>query len=214
MTTLDVKLINKSVQYRFILISIICSLALLHGKIALGQSDYLQGYVVTIKNDTIYGLVKDRTKEPFGKLYTKIRLKQEGALFTKKFSASDLKSYKRGTDIFESIWLLEKSQFLKPIYISRKGVGKKVFMMLMAKGNLSYYHWEWRDPDSGIYMYIEMLKKERSNEMVRAIQGVFGLKRNVVADYLYDQPELANRIRSGEKLSLWEIVEIYNISVQ
>lgn len=181
--------------------------------VSSAQDGYMQGYVVSIKNDTLYGEVKDRTQEPFGKLYKRVRLKQNGALFSKKYSPSDLLSYKKGNDVFESVWLLEKSKLLRPIYISKKGVGKKVFMMLMAKGKLSYYHWEWRDPDSGIYMYQEMFKKEGSDEMVRAVQGVFGLKKNVVAEYLSDQPDLANRIRSGEKLSPFDIVEIYNNSV-
>ncbi len=59
-----------------------------------------------------------------------------------------------------------------------------------------------------------MLKKSNSEEMVRAIQGIFGLRRKVVAEYLNDQIELANRILSGEELSLFDIVEIYNSSMQ
>ncbi len=204
----------KSTFNRIGLIVIITSLFYLNINTVLAQSDYLNGYVVTNQNDTIYGLVKDRTKEPFGKLYTVIRLKKEGALFTKKYAPSDLISYKRGNDIFESLWLLEKSEFFKTRYINKKGIGKQVFMMVMAKGNLSYYHWEWRDPDSGYYMYMEMFKKEKSDEMVRAVQGVFGIKRKVVAEYLSDQPDLANRILSDEELSLFDIVEIYNNSMQ
>lgn len=182
--------------------------------VSSAQDGFMRGYVVTTKNDTLYGEVKDRTQEPFGKLYKKVRLKENSALFTKKYAHSALASYKKGNDVFESVWLEETSEFLKPVYISKKGVGERVFMMLMAKGKLSYYHWEWRDPDSGIYMYQEMFKKANSEEMVRAVQGVFGLKKNVVAEYLSDQPDLANRIRSGEKLSPFDIVEIYNSAVQ
>ena len=189
-------------------------LFMLTATVSSAQDGFMEGYVITTKNDTLYGEVKDRTPEPFGKLYRKIRLKQDGKLFTKKCSPSDVISYKKGNDLFESIWLEKESEFFKTKYISKMGVGERVFMMLMVKGKLSYYHWEWRDPDSGIYMYQEMFKKEDSDEMVRAVQGVFGLKKNIVAEYLSDQPDLANRIKSGEKLSPFDIVEIYNSSAQ
>ncbi len=141
---------RKTHNFNFVVLPGIASaLFLCNLSISLAQADYQNGYVVTQEKDTLYGLVKDRTKEPFGELYTKIRLKQERALLTKKFSASDLLSYKRGDDIFESIWLSEESAFLKTRYINKKGVGEQVFMQLMARGELSYYHWEWRDPDSG-----------------------------------------------------------------
>ena len=37
-----------------------------------GQKHYEEGYVVLNKGDTITGLIKDRTPDPFGKLYKKM----------------------------------------------------------------------------------------------------------------------------------------------
>ncbi len=177
---------------------------------SFAQTDFLDGYVITVENDTIFGRVKDRDSGTFSEILKKVKLKKEGALFKRKYGPNDLKAYKRGEHFFESIWLQEEAKFFKISYISIEGVGKKVFMQLIASGDLSYYHWEWIDYDNFSFEFTPLFKKKNSTEMVRVTQGVFGLKKKVLAIYLNERPDLVNRISSGEKLSPMEIVEIYN----
>jgi hypothetical protein len=174
------------------------------------SSDYKDGFVILKSGDTLFGQVKDRSEEPFGKLFKKIRLKREGKLFKKRFCPADLKKYKKGSDIFESIWLKETAELFKFCYYSQEGMGEEVFLKVILSGELTYYHQEWRDPESGYYLYIPFFKKNGNYELVRITQGLFGLRREAVATYLSDKPELAERIRSSEKLSAYYITELYN----
>jgi hypothetical protein len=43
---------------------------------------YEEGFVVLKNSDTVYGQVKDRSEEPFGKLCKKVKVKIEEKLFT------------------------------------------------------------------------------------------------------------------------------------
>ena len=58
------------------------------------QGFYVQGYVVTNNNDTLYGYVKDRDPAPYGSIYNKVRFKDNPkAFFAKKYSPDRITSY-------------------------------------------------------------------------------------------------------------------------
>jgi len=48
--------------------------------LGFGQKDYQSGYIITNKNDTLIGHVKDRKSPPFGKIYKKIRFKNNNII--------------------------------------------------------------------------------------------------------------------------------------
>ena len=171
---------------------------------------YEDGFVVTKSGDTLYGQLKDRFEEPFGQLFKKIKLKVEGRWFPKRYSPSDLKAYQKGSDYFETLWIQEGFEWFNLTYVSKVGLGEEVFMKVIVGGKLTYYQWEWRDPDSGFYRYTPLFKKRNNSELVRVTQGLLDLRGKAVANYLQDDSELANRIRSGEQLSELDIVELYN----
>jgi len=45
-------------------------------------TEYEDGFVILKNSDTVYGQVKDRSEEPFGKLCKKVKVKIEEKLFT------------------------------------------------------------------------------------------------------------------------------------
>lgn len=51
--------------------------------VSFGQKDYQNGYIITNNNDTLTGLVKDRKSPPFGKIYKKIRFKNNNVISRK-----------------------------------------------------------------------------------------------------------------------------------
>lgn len=171
---------------------------------------YEDGFVILKSGDSLFGQVKDRSAEPFGQLYKKIKLKVEGRWFPKRYHPSDLKAYQKGTTYFESVWFKEDAQFFNSTYRSIDEVGDEVFMKVILSGTLTYYQLEWRNPDSGYYLYTPFLKKENKDHFVRVTKGVFGLRRKDIANYLADDPKLAKQILSGEKLSALQITELYN----
>ncbi|WP_019037341.1 hypothetical protein [Psychroflexus tropicus] len=187
-------------------IVILCSSILVSSQ----TTNYEEGFVVTKKGDTLFGQIRDRSDEPFGKLFKKIKFKTKGSWLTKRFSPSDLQFYKKGNRCFESKWLKEGFEFFNINYMSRKGQGDEVFLKVVLQGKLTYYELEWRDPDSGYYREIPLFQKRGSSELVRVTQGLFGLRRKAVASYLQDDSALAQRILSGEQLSVLQIAKLYN----
>lgn len=173
------------------------------------QSKYQQGFIVTNRNDTIYGQLRDRSEEPFGRIFKKVR-KKSFWIFDKKYDPKDLKAYKIDSRIYESIWFDSYTNFLIVNYRSVPKMGRKVFMRLSVDGKVKLYWEEFRDPDSGYELEIPFFKKVNSSEMVRVTQGVFGLKRKRLMLFFEDCPDLVYKIQNRELNSPVEIANYYN----
>ncbi|HET8861228.1 hypothetical protein [Marivirga sp.] len=176
---------------------------------ALGQSNYQNGYVVTNQYDTIYGQLKDRSPEPFGKIFKKVKMK--GFWFLdRKYGPKDLISYKIGNSIYESIWYDTYSELFSVFHVSIPEKGEKVFMRLAVNGNVKLYWDEYRDPDSGYEQSIPFLKKRNSEELIRVTQGILGFKKKYLANLFTDCSELVNRMYDGYFDIPEEMAEFYN----
>ena len=172
------------------------------------QRHYEPGYVVLTSGDTLYGKIKDRKPEPFGKIYKKIRFR-DGGWFAKKYVPSELMSYKAGERTYESSWLSYELSIFGSRLISVPGRGNKQFLRVLVKGPLNYYSLETEDHDSGYYRDIPYLKREDKREIVRATQGIFGLKRKLLAEYFDDCPAMVKALEEKEIRSVFEVVELY-----
>lgn len=171
------------------------------------QDDYQQGYVVTIANDTLYGMVRDRKSGAFSKLYKKIKFK--GKKGKSKYAPKEIISYKIGAATFESMPLISAGHFFDSEYeVSPRGDFH--FLKIVEKGYLSYYLLEYEDSDSGYVDSTAFFKKENDDILVRVNQGIFGLKRKKLAAFLSECPELAQRIRTKQIKDALEIVHFYN----
>lgn len=173
-----------------------------------GQKDFENGYVVNLKNDTLYGKIKDIKHEPFPKIYKKIRFKEEGSHFKKKYSPNQIIGYKAGERVYESIGIERKSHLLRTLYLITS-TRQKSFLRVVHKGNLSYYHWEYIDNEFNSLDYIPLFHKEGTTEMVRATQGILGLKKKVLSEYFSDCPELVEKIEKKEIKTPEDIMELY-----
>ena len=178
---------------------------------AQSNDNYRDGYVVLLNGDSLNGYVMDRDESAFGGLLKKVRLKPEKG-WKKKYNPSQLRYYKRGENLFKSIWLSTESQLLRQRYFSRQGEGEQVFVQVMHNGAIKLYHWEYTDEDNSDIEFIPLLKKENSEEMVRATQGILGLKRKRLAEYFMDCPPLSTAILGKNISSVSEIIEIYEDS--
>lgn len=129
--------------------------------------------------------------ESFPKLYTAIRFKSENFLFRKKYSPDEILAYAYGDQLYESVPLREEHAFFK---------------VALQNEALTYFQWEYIDPDNGYLDYIPLFYRNGSNEMVRVSQGVLGLKRKRLMEYFRDCPELVHAIENKE---LKEIPDVY-----
>lgn len=185
-------------------------LIVVNSTFVLGQSKYQNGYVVTNQNDTIFGQLRDRSPEPFGKIFKKVRMKGFW-IFERRYGPNDLNSYKIGNDIYESIWYDSYSELFSVFHVSIPGQGKKVFMRLADIGRVKLYWDEYRDPDSGYEEAIPFFQKENSEEMIRVTQGILGFKEKYLANLFADCPELVKRMKDGFFETPEEMAEFYNL---
>ncbi len=173
------------------------------------QKDYQKGYIVSNEGDTIEGSVKDRKQGSFGKLYKKIYFKKVRK--KKKYGPNQITAYKMGDSRFESLWIQNNNYPFQGIYSGMANYGDKSFLKLIEKGDLSYYHWEFEDSDSGYIDYIGFFKRKDKDSFVRVTQGIFGLKKKSLANYFQDCPELVSKIENGELNDPIKIVKFYNL---
>jgi len=176
---------------------------------AFSQSKYKSGYVVNNQNDTICGQLRDRSPDPNGKIFKKVRMKSFW-IFAKRYGPSDLNSYKIGSDIYKSIWYDSYSELFSVFHVSIPEQGKKVFMKLVVDGRVKLYWDEHRDPDSVYEEAIPFFQKGSSQELIRVTQGILGFKSKYLANLFADCPELVKRMRAGLFESPLEMADYYN----
>ena len=174
----------------------------------LAQKDYLDGYIITNENDTLFGKVKDRKSHPFGKLYKKIYLKQKHR--KRKYSPNQIKSYQRGASKYESLNLEVSKHLINEIYTSDTNRGNKVFLKVLVKGYLTYYQLEFEYEDSDYIDAIDLYKRVNESNLQRVTQGVFGLKKEFLRNYFQDCPSLWYKIEKRELKDPIEIANYYN----
>jgi hypothetical protein len=174
-----------------------------------GQKEYQNGYIVTNSNDTLYGKIRDRREPPFGTIYKKIRLRNNN-LFPKKYGPKKIRAYRVGENYFETKWLDTKSLFLRQFYSSREGIGERCFLKVIIKDYLTFYQWEFVDPESGYFDEISFFKRKNDPALFRVNQTIFGVNRKRMAEYFMDYPELAMKIKNREMKDLVSIANFYN----
>jgi len=177
---------------------------------AFTQKHYLSGYVVLHSGDTIHGIVKDRTPEPFGDLFERIHFKSKQT-GKKRYGAKDIKSYKVGNNVFESHRIALKS-FNRGNFLFRtlnRNGGERAFLKVIKKGKLNYYNREFRDPDSGYYDYHSYYRKEGEYKFFILLSSIFGFNHKETAEYLKDCPLVSKKVLNKELKNFITIQELY-----
>lgn len=172
------------------------------------KKDFKRGYVISAEGDTLEGWVKDRTSGTFPKLYTRIHFKaQKGG--KRKYGPHEILAYSVDGQLFESVRVAEAAEFFRFFYPVNEG-NEAVFLKLVAReADLTYYHWEYIDGESSYIDYIPLFYREGFDEMARVTQGLLGLKRNKLADYFSDCPDLVNYILAKQLNESFEVFDFY-----
>ena len=170
-------------------ITLFVTIYLLTAGLCNAQGGFIKGYVITNAGDTIFGQVKDRTMLPHIML-SKIKLKPENGGDKLSFSPSQIKGYKKGNDLFESI-----SCYLDTI----------VFVKVIHKGFLSLYKYEWEGVSGST-----LLLKKQNNPCVTEVNGLD--IREQLLNYFDDSTPIRERLREKgiSRDQLADIVTLYN----
>jgi hypothetical protein len=167
-------------------------LQIIGSSFVFGQDDFEPGYVVTKTGDTLKGLVKDRKTGSFGEIYEKIRFKGEKT--RRRYTADDVITYKRGNTKFKSMDLR----------------GEKVFLRVELEGYVSYYVEEIQEQGEQLVLEADYFQKRGTINLVRATQGLFGLKRKTLANFFGDCPPLVKKIDNKQLKHPLEVATFYN----
>lgn len=194
---------------RLLPLLIFCILASVEGS---GQSHYQPGFVVLASGDTLRGALKDRKKTFLGpKIYKKLRFKERRGRLRRKYRPEQLQGYQINETAYESLWLRPLSSGLNltnAYYETFPYAGECVFVRVVEKGAISHYHLEWED--GADIATTDLLRRNNEPILIRATQGLFGLKRKNLINYFTECPELQEKIRQKELKYAFEIVNFYN----
>ncbi|MFK7811405.1 MAG: hypothetical protein AB8B59_02860 [Maribacter sp.] len=159
----------------------------------IAQDDFQDGYVVTNKNDTLFGKVRDRDTKGFNLgIYEKIRFKRKSR--KKRFAPKDIIAYKIGNKHYKSFFLGREM----------------VFFRVGSEGRLNHYILEVQEQGESLVQDIDYVQMGKNGSFVRANQGLFGIKKKRLADLLDDCVGLPERILNKEFRYVFQIVDFYN----
>ncbi|MCH7396469.1 hypothetical protein MM236_00655 [Belliella sp. DSM 107340] len=170
--------------------------------------NYKQGSVTLKNGKTIYGNVANIKHGFRDQLLDKIRIKPNDKSLSKKYRPSKISGFSMGDRKFVSWRVKRNNALLKEAYSIHSGKKHKVFE-LQSEGYLSIYLEYFLDDDLQIQSVPFFLKRDETI-MVRATQGVFGLKRKFLSDYFADCPQLVDLIDENSITSPDEVATFYN----
>lgn len=173
------------------------------------KKGYEWGYIINEKQDTIEGWIKNRDNGPFIDLYSKIRFKQEGKLFKKKYSSNDLLGYGYFDSHFVSLPLRIETTLFRTDYYLNAGASRTFLKVVKRSDCLNYYEKEFILDDNSYLDSYPLFHIPNTRTMVRVTQGILGLKKKRLSEYFEDCPSLVDAIQEKEITEVMEVHRFY-----
>lgn len=195
------------------IVLIILGLSIAMQMLVFAQKNKRPDYVVLTSGDTLYGKVEymDEDAIPL-KFHKKIRiLSNDGRL--KRLDRKEVAAFQTNNMAYESFFLHQSSQkvmLVNPTFAIDLQNGKQEFLKVVRKGKLSHYELEWIEQGTSAVSAMTLFKKEKDSFFIRADQGVFGLKKNVLQEYFTDCPSLRKAILDYQVKDVFEVMDYYN----
>jgi hypothetical protein len=172
------------------------------------QFNYKQGSV-SLKNGTILHGEVANIKHGFrDELLNRVKIRLSGKGLVKKYHPRKISGYSMGDRQFVSWRVKRNNALFKEIYTIHAGNEYKIFE-LQKEGHLSIYLDYFVDEDLHIRSAPFFLKKDEFL-LVRATQGLFGLKQKLLSDYFADCPPLITLIKEKKVSTPEEVAIFYN----
>ncbi len=181
---------------------------ILFSSMAYSKKGFEEGYIITNKMDTIFGMLKDRKLGTFNKLYSKIIfINKKGK--KRKYGPNDILAYRIGEIEFVSLWFLENNYFFILNARSIENEGEKRFFKHIIKGPLDYFYLEYVE-ENGVIDHSGYFKRENEEVMLFVRTGIFGLNKKQVIPYFKDCKALQDKILDRSIINPYKIVNYYN----
>ncbi|MHA7862941.1 hypothetical protein [Flagellimonas marinaquae] len=173
---------------------------------------FQQGYIIELTGDTIQGLLKDRSPEPFVSLYNKVRFKKEGKGRTFRYSPDDILGYGLQGEHFISMPFKEESNFFKFRYYTNVSAPRTFLKVVRISKNLMYLEQFFVHDDNSYLDFIPFFYKPGSTTLVRVTQGILGFKKKALAAYFSDCPEIAEELYA-DLPTIQSVPELYEFYI-
>ena len=177
------------------------------------QTNLSLDYIVLNTGDTLYGKVQHiNQRKVTPRFYKKIRLINTRGK-QKKYKRADVAAFRVSNVNYEGFWLSQTSRgvvVVNPRYDIDPQNGEKHFLRVINKGKLSHYYLEWWEQGDAGSNWMDLLRKEKDQFLMRATQGLLGLKRKTLAKYFLDCPKLSQQITKRQLRKVEEVVNFYN----
>ena len=160
------------------------------------KKSFSSGYIIQHSGDTIKGLIKDRSPEPFVSLFKKIRFKMGRRSRTRKYGPDDIKGYGYQGQHFVSLPLREETTFFKFRYYSDASAPRFFLKVIEQSEGLIYFEKLFVHDDNNYLDSFPLFYRPGRSDLVRVTQGIFGFKKRRLAGYFSDCPDLVEEISS------------------
>ena len=175
------------------------------------KKSFQPGYIITYSGDTIQGLVKDRSREPFVKLYDKIRFRKMGASRTRRYAPETILGYGYQGQHFISMPLREESTLFKfRYYIDRSA--PQVFLKAIEQSEGLLYLEQLIQDDDDYLDSVPFFYRPGRSDLVRVTQGIFGLRKKRLSAYFSDCPALVEEITKPDS-KLRTVADLYEFCI-
>lgn len=195
---------NRIFKRQMLVVIFICGLYPLTAQ----KKSFQEGYIITMNVDTIPGLIKDRSPEPFVSLYNKIRFREAGRSRTKKYGPNDILGYGYQGQHFLSIPFREESAFFKFRYYTDATAPRVFLQVIRQSEELIYFERFFVHDDNSYLDAFPLFYRPGDPEMVRVTQGIFGFKKKQLATYFSDCPALTEEL-FADKTAIRTVPELY-----
>jgi hypothetical protein len=167
-----------------------------------------QDFVVLNSGDTIYGEVKDRSTIGIrDRMYKRVRFKGNNG--RKRYRARQILGYAANGNIYESFPFLVTGLLQDKIVFTRSQRHKKFIQRSFQNEVLTLYYYEFTNDDERVIQSVPFFYLHDKDFMIRATQGLFGLKKRLLQSYFSAYPDLVEQIESGEIKDVNQIVSFF-----
>lgn len=170
------------------------------------------GYIITHNGDTLQGVLKDRSQEPFVTIYNKIRFKPQGKSRTKKYSPEDIRGYGIQDRHFISLPLREDSAFFKFRYSLDASVPNSFLRVIAQSDTLWHLEQEFIHDDNNYVDSFPLFYKPTTGQVVRVTQGFLGFRKKRLTSFFADCPEIPEALYQKDP-RLKTVSELYSFYV-
>ena len=169
-------------------------------------------YLVLCSGDTLRGQVDFLASAGSDEVYLK-KIKLTNTEGRKRYKWQEVSAIRIGNATYLAFNLRRESSLPNPfreVYHIDPEAKQRYFLRVESQGQLNHYTLSWKEQGESTLMQMDLFQKEGDDHFVRATQGILGLKRKALANYLADCPQLIRLLQEKQLNQAQDVVTFFN----